>query len=55
MSLRSNREFSLLYQIAIVLAIIWAVGYFGFHTNDLIHIILGLAIVLVIIRILKII
>jgi len=44
---------NLLYTIAVVLIIIWAVGYLGFHTGGLIHILLVIAIIAVLIRLIQ--
>jgi asparagine N-glycosylation enzyme membrane subunit Stt3 len=53
MSPRSSRGSYLLYQIAVVLLILWGIGFLGFHVGDVIHILLGLAVVLVLIRIVR--
>lgn len=53
MSPRNNRGGWLLYQIALVLLILWGIGYLGYNIGDFIHILLGLAIVLVLIRIVR--
>ncbi|MDP3928627.1 MAG: lmo0937 family membrane protein [Bacteroidota bacterium] len=44
---------SLLYNIAIVLIIMWLIGYFGFHFGGLIHILLVIALVSVILRLIQ--
>lgn len=44
---------NLLYTIAVVLVIIWAVGFLGFHTGGIIHILLVIAIIAVLIRIIQ--
>jgi hypothetical protein len=44
---------NLLYLVAVILIIGWAVGYLGFHTGGLIHILLVIAIIAVILRIIK--
>lgn len=44
---------SLLYIIAVALVILWVVGFFAFHIGGLIHILLGLAIIAVLLRIIK--
>lgn len=40
-----------LYIIAVVLLIAWAIGFLGFHTGGLIHILLVVAIIAVLFRI----
>jgi hypothetical protein len=44
---------NLLYIIAVVLVIIWATGYFAFHTGGIIHILLVIAVIAVLFRIIK--
>lgn len=44
---------NLLYTIAIILVIVWAIGLFGFQIGGLIHILLIIAVVAVILRIIK--
>jgi len=44
---------NLLYTVAVVLIIIWAIGFFGYHTGGIIHILLVIALVAVIIRIVQ--
>lgn len=44
---------NLLYIIAITMVVLWAVGYFGFHLGELIHILLAIAIISVLIRIIR--
>lgn len=42
---------NLLYVIAALIVIIWALIYFGFHSGDEIHILLVVAIIIVLVRI----
>jgi len=44
---------NLLYLIAVVLIIAWAIGYVGYNTGGIIHILLVIALVAVILRIIK--
>lgn len=44
---------NLLYVIAVILIIGWAIGFLGYHTGGLIHILLVIAIIAVILRIIK--
>lgn len=44
---------NLLYYIAIILILFWAIGYFGFHAGGIIHILIIIAIISIILRIIK--
>lgn len=44
---------NLLYIIAVILVIIWATGFFAFHTGGIIHVLLVIAVVAVLFRIIK--
>jgi hypothetical protein len=44
---------NLLYAIAIILVIFWAVGFVGYNAGGIIHILLVIAIIAVILRIIK--
>jgi hypothetical protein len=44
---------NLLYIIAVVLIILWAIGYIGFNAGGLIHILLVIALVAVILRVIQ--
>jgi len=44
---------NLLYIIAVILVIGWAVGFIGFHAGGLIHILLLIALIAVILRIIQ--
>jgi hypothetical protein len=44
---------NLLYIVAVVLVILWAIGYLGFHTGGIIHILLVIAVISVIFRIIQ--
>ncbi len=44
---------NLLYIIAVILIISWAVGFLGFHAGGLIHILLIIAIVAVLLRLIR--
>lgn len=43
----------LLYVIAVILVIGWAIGFIGFHAGGLIHILLVIAIVAVLLRVIS--
>lgn len=44
---------NLLYVIAIILVIAWAIGFLGYHASGLIHLLLVIAIIAVLLRIIK--
>ncbi|MBK7849695.1 MAG: lmo0937 family membrane protein [Bacteroidetes bacterium] len=44
---------NLLYIIAVILVIGWLIGFVGFHTGGLIHILLVIAVVVVLLRIIQ--
>jgi hypothetical protein len=44
---------NLLYFVAVILIILWAVGYLGFQTGSLIHILLVIAVIAVLLRLIS--
>jgi Family of unknown function (DUF5670) len=44
---------NLLYVIAVILVIIWAIGFFGYAAGGLIHALLVIAIVLVLLKFIR--
>ncbi len=44
---------NLLYFIAVIILIFWAIGFFGYALGGLIHLLLVLALILVVIRIFR--
>jgi hypothetical protein len=44
---------NLLYTIAVILLVLWAIGYVGFNAGSLIHILLVIAIVAVLLRVIQ--
>jgi len=44
---------NLLYIIAVILIIAWAIGFIGFHAGGIIHILLVIAIIAVILRVIQ--
>lgn len=44
---------NLLYIIAVVLVIFWAIGYFSYNAGDLIHILIVIAVIMVLLRIIS--
>jgi hypothetical protein len=44
---------NLLYLVAVILVIFWAIGYFGYAAGGLIHILLVIAVVAVLLKIIR--
>jgi len=44
---------NLLYVVAVILVIAWAVGYLGLHAGGLIHILLVIAVIAVIVKLIQ--
>jgi len=44
---------NLLYVVAVVLLILWAIGYLGLHVGGIIHVLLVIAIIAVLIRVIQ--
>lgn len=44
---------NLLYIIAVVLVIVWAIGFLGFNPGGIIHILLVIAIIAILLRIIS--
>lgn len=44
---------NLLYIIAVILVISWAIGFLGYHAGGVIHILLVIAIVLVLLKVIR--
>ena len=44
---------NLLYVIAVILFIAWAVGFLGFHAGGIIHLLLVIAIIAILIRVIQ--
>lgn len=44
---------NILYTVAVVLIILWAIGFLGFHAGGLIHILLIIAAIAILLRIIK--
>jgi hypothetical protein len=44
---------SILYIIAVILVIAWAIGFLGYHAGGLIHILLVIAIIAVVLRLIR--
>jgi Family of unknown function (DUF5670) len=44
---------NLLYALAVILLIAWAIGFLGFHVGGVIHILLVIAIIAVLLRVIQ--
>lgn len=44
---------NLLYVIAVILVIAWAIGFLGYHAGGIIHILLVIAVVAVLLKIIR--
>ncbi len=44
---------NLLYIIAVVLVIFWAIGFLGFHAGGIIHLLLVIAVVVILLRVIR--
>jgi hypothetical protein len=44
---------NLLYIVAVILIIAWAVGFVGFHAGGLIHILLVIAVIAILVRVIQ--
>jgi hypothetical protein len=44
---------NLLYVIAVILVIAWAIGFLGYHAGGIIHVLLVIAIVAVLLKVIR--
>jgi type IV secretory pathway VirB2 component (pilin) len=44
---------NLLYTIAVILIIIWAIGYFGYQSGGIIHLLLVIALIAIILKVIR--
>ena len=44
---------NLLYLIAVILIVIWAIGYFGYHAGGIIHALLVIAVIVFLLRVIR--
>jgi len=44
---------NLLYLIAVILVIAWAIGFLGYHAGGLIHILLVIAIIAILLKVIR--
>jgi len=53
-SLKKNIDMgNLLYLIAVILVIAWAIGFLGYHASGLIHILLVIAIIAILLKVIR--
>jgi hypothetical protein len=50
---KSRTMGNLLYVIAVILIIIWAIGFFGFHSGGIIHVLLIIAVIALLLKIIR--
>jgi hypothetical protein len=43
----------LLYTIAVILLIVWAIGFFGYHAGGIIHVLLVIAVIAFLMRVIR--
>lgn len=44
---------NLLYLIAVILVIAWAIGFLGYHAGGLIHILLVIALIAIVLKVIR--
>lgn len=44
---------NLIYSIAVILVIIWAIGFLGYHAGGIIHILLVIAVIAILLRVIS--
>ena len=44
---------NLLYLIAVILIIAWAIGFLGYHAGGIIHILLVIAVIAILLRVIR--
>ncbi|MFT3747612.1 MAG: lmo0937 family membrane protein [Agriterribacter sp.] len=44
---------NLLYVIAVILVIAWAIGFLGYHAGGIIHILLVIAVIAILLRLIR--
>jgi len=44
---------NLLYLIAVILIIAWAIGFLGYHAGGIIHVLLVIAVIAILLKIIK--
>ena len=43
----------LLYTVAVILIICWAIGFFGYHAGGIIHVLLVIAIIAILLKVIR--
>jgi len=44
---------NLLYAVAVILVIFWAIGFLGFHAGGIIHLLLVIAVIAILLRVIQ--
>ena len=44
---------NLLYTVAVILIIIWAIGFLGYHSGGIIHLLLVIAVIAILLRVIQ--
>ncbi|MGC4103512.1 lmo0937 family membrane protein [Ferruginibacter sp.] len=44
---------NLLYAVALILVIVWAIGFLGYHAGGIIHILLVIAVISILLRVIQ--
>ena len=44
---------NLLYTVAVILVVIWAIGFLGYHAGGIIHLLLVIALIAILLRIIQ--
>jgi predicted ferric reductase len=44
---------NLLYTVAVILIIIWAIGFFGYHAGGIIHVLLVIAVIAILLKVIR--
>jgi hypothetical protein len=52
-SLKKNKMGNLLYTIAVILVIFWAIGFFAFSLGSIIHVLLVIAVIAILFRLIQ--
>ncbi|MBK6478752.1 MAG: lmo0937 family membrane protein [Saprospiraceae bacterium] len=53
MPTKYGKEPNLLYLIAVILIIAWAIGFLGYHAGGLVHLLLVIAVIVILLRIIR--
>jgi Family of unknown function (DUF5670) len=44
---------NLLYTVAVILVIVWAIGFLGFHAGGIVHLLLVIAAIAILLRVIQ--